>query len=211
MHEQSETIQGRDKQWYNVYGGTPYPLPLQFGFEQRSYPTAEMAINRAQWRSQLGEQPSTTPPSYGFTNTYQPSPQGQAFGTLIDILNDPRNAWLGGGMTRGIRGFKPFMQEPGGFNLPIDAMRKALGSPKPNVSKMEVPSFAEALRADYLGSISGANRVAEALYSLPPAARDAVHLLPSKGEDAYLHDLLRRTHEGQLALKRFGFEPYRTN
>lgn len=34
-------------------------------------------------------------PSFGFSNTYQPNPQAKALGKVIDILNDPRNAWMG--------------------------------------------------------------------------------------------------------------------
>ena len=102
-HEQSETIKGRDGKWYNIYGqGTgadqPMPLPRLFGFEQSSYSTQEEASNKAAWRSYMGEeQYATESPKYGFTNTYQPTPQAKALGKVIDALQDPRNSWIGMG------------------------------------------------------------------------------------------------------------------
>lgn len=87
-HEQSETIRGRDNNWYNVYGrGTgatqPMPLPRLFSFEQPSYSTAEEAANKAAWRSHMGEgQYATTPPVYGFNQT----PVRPPYAPLIDNL-----------------------------------------------------------------------------------------------------------------------------
>jgi hypothetical protein len=90
MHEQSETIKGRDGRWYNVYGaGAPQPMPLPkvFGFEQPSYSTPEEAVNKAAWRSTMGHgQYPTEAPSYGITNKYQPSPQTQALSRVIDAI-----------------------------------------------------------------------------------------------------------------------------
>lgn len=107
-HEQSETIKGRDGRWYNVYGsGTgadqPMPLPQLFGFEKPSYSTADEAVNKAAWRSLMGEgQYPMESPKYGFTNTYQPTPQAKALGKVIDALQDPRNAWIGLGPMAGV-------------------------------------------------------------------------------------------------------------
>ena len=90
-HEQSETIQGRDNNWYNVYGrGTgatqPMPLPRLFSFEQPSYSTAEEAANKAAWRSHMGEgQYATTPPIYGFTPQARPE-YSSLLGIILDAL-----------------------------------------------------------------------------------------------------------------------------
>lgn len=100
-HEVSDTIQGRDGRWYNVYGEEtgatqPLPLPKVFAFERPSYSTPQEAANVAAWRSRMGEgQYPSTPPGYGFTNSYQASPQAQALGKVIEVLQDPRNAWMG--------------------------------------------------------------------------------------------------------------------
>lgn len=94
MHEQTETVQGRDKQWYNVYGGTRFPIPLLFGFEQRRYPTPGMAENRAQWRSQMGEgHYPMQPPRYGFQGAappfgFQKMSGFQPVGRMQDILRE---------------------------------------------------------------------------------------------------------------------------
>lgn len=108
MHEQSNTIQGRDGRWYNVYGEEtgatqPLPLPKVFAFERPSYSTPEEAVNIAAWRSRMGEgQYPSTPPGYGFTNSYQASPQAQALGKVLETLQDPRNAWIGVGPLAGV-------------------------------------------------------------------------------------------------------------
>jgi hypothetical protein len=100
MHEQSETIKGRDGRWYNVYGaGAPQPMPLPkvFGFEESNYATPEEAVNKAAWRSTMGHgQYPTEAPSYGITNKYQPSPQAKALGTVIEGLMDPRTQMMTG-------------------------------------------------------------------------------------------------------------------
>lgn len=64
-------------------------------------------------------------PTYGFSQTYQPSPQAQAFAQVLEALQDPRNQWIGtglmGGTVKGLGGLRsmfehrqPF-QDPGGF------------------------------------------------------------------------------------------------
>jgi hypothetical protein len=136
-HEQSDTIQGRDQRWYNVYGtptGAPQPMPLPqiASFERPSYATSEEAVNKAQWRSQLGHgQYPEQAPQYGFSNSYQPSPQAQLFGQIIQALQDPRNAWMGtgmaGGTIRGLGGLRGLFgggREAGGFNVTTRKMIK---------------------------------------------------------------------------------------
>lgn len=170
MHEQSETVQGRDKQWYNVYGGTQYPLPLLFGFEQRHYPTQEAAVNRAQWRSQMGEnQYPTQAPAYGFRTASNPDLQSKALQTVLAILQDPRNSWIGMGAIRGMgpvgRGMTKLLRENdlGGFNLPTSTMRKTPGFGGPLKPDFNPPGGEENLRRDYIGTIEGLNRLAKTL------------------------------------------------
>ena len=70
--------------------------------------------------------PGGQSPLYGFSYTYQPSPQAQALGRVIQILQDPRNAWMGLGMTRGIGKFLPQAGEY--FNPPMMKGLNAGGS-----------------------------------------------------------------------------------
>ena len=77
MHEQSETVE-RKSGAYNVYGGTQFPLPKTFGFEQKQYNSVVDAVKAAKRRSQLGgahEIPSSSAPQYGIQpQNYRPGP-----------------------------------------------------------------------------------------------------------------------------------------
>ena len=102
MHEQSETVR-TPYGWTNIYGralsGQPLPLTPQFAFEKRFYPSEQEASMAAAWRSVGGGDPhehdTRRSPTYGFSQSYRPSPQASAFGRMLELLNDPRNAWLG--------------------------------------------------------------------------------------------------------------------
>lgn len=72
--------------------------------------------------------PSGTSPTYGFSNTYKPSPQAEAFGYIADHLMDPRvgMAFPGMGMTSRFSNWRNFLRgkpkpDPGGFNVPGNA------------------------------------------------------------------------------------------
>jgi len=84
-HENSDTIL-RDSGYYNVYGGTQYPLNPQFGFERSRYPDESQAVNAAQWRSQIGGGPEGgASPQYGFTD--RPNPIHSSFlGEVLSAL-----------------------------------------------------------------------------------------------------------------------------
>lgn len=41
-------------------------------------------------------------PTGAISNTYQPSPQAQALGKVIEVLQDPRNSWMGMGPLAGV-------------------------------------------------------------------------------------------------------------
>ena len=213
MHEQSNTIQGRDGRWYNVYGEEtgatqPLPLPKVFNFERPSYSSPEEAANTAAWRSRMGEgQYPQTPPRYGFTNSYQASPQAQALGKVIEVLQDPRNAWMGlGGVTRGMRLLRPVMQGPemGGFHVSTQDMRQAMGMPRPNTRGLEVPSVEPSIRSDYVGTIRGLNHVASQMNDATSANGLAITQALANESPVYA-DLARRVAKGQMALRRFGF------
>jgi hypothetical protein len=72
MDDNTEVIRGNDGSWN----------PLGFG--------------------QAFSTPGGSTQQYGFTNNYAPSPQAKALGTVIEILNDPRNSWMGLGPMAGV-------------------------------------------------------------------------------------------------------------
>lgn len=64
---------------------------------------------------------------------------GPAMQGGLDVMADPRNAWMGMGpvagmalMGKGIRGAGNTMRELGGFNVPTSTMRQAMDMPRPN-------------------------------------------------------------------------------
>ena len=67
MHEQSETIQGRDGRWYNINGVSGEVLAPLFSFEAQHYDTMETAKAAAERRSDMFAQgqpsvPGESPP-----------------------------------------------------------------------------------------------------------------------------------------------------
>lgn len=202
MHEQSNTIQGRDGRWYNVYGtgDQPMPLPRIFGFEQPSYPTESMASNRAAWRSHMGDgQYPTTAPTYGFTNSYTPSPQAQAVGAVIDALRNPNSYYSTINTPLGPQpmilgpGFLGTL-ESGGFRAPLDVLRKAMGVTRENRFKFNPPGGEGDIRAGYLKSIERVNEMAKQLPRAPLFRR------VDKGSRD-VADLIANTRLGQVALE----------
>jgi hypothetical protein len=104
MDDNTEVIRGNDGSWN----------PLGFG--------------------QAFSTPGGSTQQYGFTNNYAPSPQAKALGSVIEALNDPRNAWMGtglaGGTIRGLGGLRKAFHSPdaGGFNIPTSRMKDLTNS-----------------------------------------------------------------------------------
>ena len=172
MHEQSETIQGRDNRYYNVYGqGTgasqPMPLPKVFGFEQPSYITESEARNKAAWRSQLGEgHYATSSPQYGFSNSYTVPPPHKAIGDIVTSLVEwarmhPEIGFPGAGALRGPRFLQPIGHEMGGFNVPTSQMRRDMGLLQENRFKYQPPTGERFARDSYMSVVDALNQGAE--------------------------------------------------
>lgn len=76
--------------------------------------------------------PSGASPSYGFTNSYQPSPQAKVFGQAIEALGDERMAGIPafGGVSK-FGKWREFLKgkpkpDMGGFNAPTHTSKPAL-------------------------------------------------------------------------------------
>lgn len=150
MHEQSETIE-RPRGYYNVYGGTQYPIPQEFSFEKQPYATQEEAVQSARWRSRMDAgHYSGASPAYGFSQAYQPSPQAEAFGRVLEALQDPRNQWIGAGPLSGLGKLAGAAKVAG----------SVLHQPKPRPTLMNGEKLTESFT-----DISGKNRLPSDLMS----------------------------------------------
>lgn len=137
-------------------------------------------------------------PQYGFTNNYQPSPQAQALGAVLNALQDPRNQWMGtglaGGTIRGVGGLRHFFADKaaakaGGFRPTQQEMDTALG-----YTQYHVPM------KDYISDIRGMNKDVARWDSDNPMIR-------KEAQDRYLgysqhnQKLLDDTWKGRQQLK----------
>lgn len=136
--------------------------------------------------------PGGASPQYGFTNTYKPSPQAEALGRVIEILQDPRNSWMGLGGIRGLGRLRGRLfqdtREMGGFSVPTSQMRRDLGIARENTFKWQPPTGEPALRHEYLGTVDALNAGA----SQPDLMAIA---------NPALQALLEKTKMGQTALR----------
>ena len=95
---------------------------------------------------------------------------GPAMQGGLDVMADPRNAWMGMGpaagmalMGRGIRGAAKGMSDMGGFNQPVGEMRRAMDMPRPNLRQGEIPGGGQDVRQGYLESVGGLNHMTDIL------------------------------------------------
>lgn len=132
-------------------------------------------------------------PQYGFTNNYQPSPQAQALGAVLNALQDPRNQWMGtgmaGGTIRGVGRLRNFFGDKeaarmGGFHVPTSKMQRDMpgiegyASPKwadtnpkpfedfgfpPDVAKEIANTKSPGMRGGYIDQVSDSNAMAEVM------------------------------------------------
>lgn len=106
-------------------------------------------------------------PQYGFTNSYQPSPQAQALGAVLNALQDPRNQWMGtgmvGGTIRGLGGLRNFFADKaaakaGGFQPTLkDLMKHPEYKPMTNVTTDELLASDMGTRARHLKDVESMN------------------------------------------------------
>jgi hypothetical protein len=124
-HEISETVQGADGRWYNVYGrATPWAgqlLPPTYAFEQHAYPTMQAAEAAATARSRAhGAETRGTHPAGPAVNPRVPAyPPERGRMTLADALAQIRQR-------RGLRDTMGVRPTPEGTWAPGDA---AAGGP----------------------------------------------------------------------------------
>lgn len=97
---------------------------------------------------------------------------GPAMQGGLDVMADPRNAWMGMGpvtgmalMGRGIRGATKGMQDLGGFNVPVGEMRRAMDMPRPN-TRIGASGDELDVRKAYMGTVDGSNMLAGRLMDL---------------------------------------------
>ena len=93
----------------------------------------------------------------------------------------------------------------GGFDVPVSAMRKALGIPRPNYYKTEVPGWAElADRDSYLSSVQGNNQMADTM-AQGIHGPNALPYLEAQNQYSMMSDMQKaamdRTLQGRLALQ----------
>lgn len=101
---------------------------------------------------------------------------GPAMQGGMDVMSDPRNAWMGMGPVVGMslmgKGASKFMQpnslrtglsDAGGFRVPTRTMRQNMGEPRPNLRQGEVPEGSVGIRSRFMDDVSGQNQLATAL------------------------------------------------
>lgn len=121
-------------------------------------------------------------PQYGFTNNYQPSPQAQALGAVLNALQDPRNQWMGtgmaGGTIRGLGGLRNFFADKqaikmGGFKPSLKEMKESspdIAPTGPNQWKGSIGNE-RAWNEAYIGNVKMGNDAVDALRSTDPMTR----------------------------------------
>lgn len=155
--------------------------------------------------------PSGTSPTYGFSNTYKPSPQAEAFGYIVDHLMDPRvgMAFPGMGMTSRFSNWRNFLHgkpkpDPGGFNVPHSQMVKqepTMYNLAPIDQLSEHPgTIGRERTAQYLTERSRENAIAEGFFDPSPLNRA---LTKERYTDllSYQQENINKVLEGQRGLR----------
>lgn len=128
-------------------------------------------------------------PTGSITNSYQPSPQAQFFGTLLEYLRShPELGFPGAGALRGPRLLRPIGQEMGGFNVPTSQMRRELNIPTPNRYRYNPPTGEQAVRDEYASTVEGMNQAANHIEQLPRVMQE--------------NPMIQKTVRGQAELDR---------
>jgi hypothetical protein len=161
-------------------------------------------------------------PSFGFEAEPRPAHQS-ALDRIIDVLGDPRNAWMGLGPMSGMaigkklwggfgnqpsRWLRPHMEE-GGFNVPTSMMRRqvpALNTPGYDSAYKAMPSYQpptgeEGVRHDFLGSVRNLNDLVHSMYDPSNSLKQSIARSIFKVADPELRDVLERTNTGRSALR----------
>lgn len=120
-------------------------------------------------------------PTYGFSNSYQPSPQAQAFAQVLEALQDPRNQWIGtglmGGTVKGLGGLRGFFEAKeaarmGGFRPSLKELQHNPNvRPNPNVTLDETFGASIPPRQQYFNDVSSLNDTARSMESGNPLLR----------------------------------------